>query len=272
MGRKSNRNRKGNVGQTNDVGVRVVLAYRFSAPATEADLTREMKREASSALREDSLQMIRDGDDVVVGNNEGFTLTREMRRRDEELREAQEQRRRIDEQLQELKEQRERPHWFAKMVRQRFLLTYKRDKLHTASDEDCDLIRKVNKRVHGGDALADAELYGDWGRRDYDVYKKLYGVHPKELGKFCIGSALHVMDEHATHVAADDRECSPKFEELFQKFLHKLKAAKYPDNFVDFLYDESCKDPAVAQVRHSYYEFFNSVATEVRYHGGKSNQ
>ncbi|KAE8335812.1 hypothetical protein BDV24DRAFT_168889 [Aspergillus arachidicola] len=246
MGRKSNRNRKGNVGQTNDVGVRVIRAYRFSAPATEADLTREMKRKASSALREDSLQMIRDGDDAFVGNNEGFTLTRELRRRDEEL--------------QELKEQRERPHWFAKMVRQCFLLTYKRGKLHTASDEDCDMIRKVNEKVHGGDALADAELYGNWGRRDYDVYKKLYGVHPKDIAKYC----MDIIDEHATFVAADDRECSPKLEELFQKYLRDLEAAEYPH---DFLFEEACQDPAVARVRGSYWEFLRSRETEVRWHG-----
>ncbi|KAE8319468.1 hypothetical protein BDV41DRAFT_571100 [Aspergillus transmontanensis] len=199
MGRKSNRNRKGNVGQINDVGVRVVLAYRFSAPATEVDLTRDMKRKASSVLREDSLPIIRDGDDVVVGNNEGFILTREMRRQDEEL---------------------ERPHWFAKMVRQRFLLTYKRDKLHTASDEDCDLIRKVNKKVHGGNALADADYTGI-GVDRITTSTRSY-----------VSQGMDIIDEHATFVAADDRECSPKFEELFQKYLRDLEAAEYPHDFL----------------------------------------
>ncbi|KAB8278743.1 hypothetical protein BDV30DRAFT_233700 [Aspergillus minisclerotigenes] len=256
MGRKSNRNRKGNVRQPNDVDVevRVVLAYRFSTPATETDLTHEMKRKASSALREEPLQVTRDGGRVVVGNNEGIILTREMRRRDEEL--------------QQLKEQVERPYWFEKMVRQRFLLTYKRDKLHTASDEDCGMNRRVNKKARKGDALADAELYGDWRRRDYDVYKKLYGVHPKDIGKYYVSQGMDIMDETATYVAADDREGPPKFEELFQKYLRDLEAAEY---LHDFLFEEACQYPAVARVRDSYWEFLFSRETEVRWHGHRKS-
>ncbi|KOC13437.1 hypothetical protein AFLA70_35g004551 [Aspergillus flavus AF70] len=126
------------------------------------------------------------------------------------------------------------------------------------------MIKAVNKKACEGEALVDAELYRDWGRRDYDVYKKLYGVHPKDIAKYYVSQGMDIIDEHATYVAADDRECSPKFEELFQKYLRDLEAAEYPH---DFLFEEACQDPAVARVRDSYWEFLFSRETEVRWHG-----
>ncbi|KAF7590349.1 hypothetical protein BBP40_002952 [Aspergillus hancockii] len=190
------------------------------------------------------------GADIVVGNDKGLALEQPA---SEILRE-----------LRELREQRENPYRYEKIIRERFLLTYKRDKLHNASDQECRMIDRANMKVHGGDVLADAELYEDWGRRDYDVFKKLYGLKPKDIGKIRGYEAIDILNQHATHVAAGNRDCTPEFEELFQKFLERLEAAEYPD---DFLSDEACKDLAVARVRASYWDFLRCFKTEIMYHG-----
>ena len=75
-----------------------------------------------------------------------------------------------------------------KLVRGRFISTFKRDVLGTANDADRDLIRDGNMFAHHGDAIVDGELYdGPGARRDTGAYIKLYGVHPnwaKNLGEF----------------------------------------------------------------------------------------
>ena len=63
-------------------------------------------------------------------------------------------------------------------MRDRFLSTYKRDKLlKQLNDYDLDCISAGNRTAHGGNAKYDATLY-DSGRTDYSVYKELYGLHP----------------------------------------------------------------------------------------------
>ena len=64
-------------------------------------------------------------------------------------------------------------------IRNRFLSTYKRDKLGTATDDDYKLIRAGSAWAHEGDAVRDAELYDViGGRADTGVYRKLYGLDP----------------------------------------------------------------------------------------------
>ena len=66
-----------------------------------------------------------------------------------------------------------------KLLRNRFISTFKRDKLAGATEADRRIIAEGNGWAHGGDAIADAELYqGLAGRRDYNAFKKLYGMHP----------------------------------------------------------------------------------------------
>lgn len=66
-----------------------------------------------------------------------------------------------------------------KLVRGRFLSTFKRDILGTADDADRAIIHGGNMSAHGGDAVMDAQLYqGSSGRRDVDAYKRLYGLNP----------------------------------------------------------------------------------------------
>ncbi|KAE8395753.1 hypothetical protein BDV23DRAFT_178327 [Aspergillus alliaceus] len=175
-----------------------------------------MKRKLSSTLPGEPLQTIHIGADIVVGNDKGLALSQTASEASEILRE-----------LRQLREQRENLNRYEKIARERFLLTYKRDKLHNASDNECRMIERANIKVHGGGALADAELYDDYGRRDYDIFKKLYGLNPKDIGKnIRCYDTIDILNQHATHVAADSRDYTPKFEKLLQKFLEKIEAAK----------------------------------------------
>ena len=66
-----------------------------------------------------------------------------------------------------------------KLLRNRFISTFKRDKLANATEADRRIIAEGSGWVHGGDAIVDAELYqGMAGRRDFQVFKKLYGMDP----------------------------------------------------------------------------------------------
>lgn len=63
-----------------------------------------------------------------------------------------------------------------KLQRNRFISTFKRDKLNIA---DRRIIAAGNALVHGGDAVVDASLYSSTdkdGRRDAVAYKRLYGM------------------------------------------------------------------------------------------------
>ncbi|KAE8152137.1 hypothetical protein BDV25DRAFT_138185 [Aspergillus avenaceus] len=92
--------------------------------------------------------------------------------------------------------------------RLRFLLTYKRDKLQDITKNKRESLKEKNKGAHDGDAILDTELYKKTSQQDY-VYKRLYGFTPFEVRKF-----HRVMDLHATQVAAQDRDCSAKYEQI----------------------------------------------------------
>jgi len=68
-----------------------------------------------------------------------------------------------------------------KLLRNRFISTFKRDKLGNATEADKKIIAEGNGWAHGGDAVVDAQLYKSEtreGRRDFYAYNKLYGIHP----------------------------------------------------------------------------------------------
>ncbi|KAA8910106.1 hypothetical protein FN846DRAFT_759769, partial [Sphaerosporella brunnea] len=67
-----------------------------------------------------------------------------------------------------------------KLQRNRFISTYKRGKLGSATAKDGKIIGAGNASVHGGDAI-DAMLYSSTdkdGRRDVDAYEQLYEMDP----------------------------------------------------------------------------------------------
>jgi hypothetical protein len=60
-----------------------------------------------------------------------------------------------------------------KTLRNRFLSTFKRDKLNIRTIIDKAIIEEGNNWAHGGDAVIDAQLYeGPSGRKDFATYEK----------------------------------------------------------------------------------------------------
>jgi hypothetical protein len=69
-----------------------------------------------------------------------------------------------------------------KTLRNRFMSTFKRDKLNIRTTIDKAIIDEGNNWAHGGDAVVDAQLYeGPSGRKDYTTYEKLYGLPPETV-------------------------------------------------------------------------------------------
>jgi len=66
-----------------------------------------------------------------------------------------------------------------KMIRSRFVSTFKRDKLNKEDPADTKIIRGGNVAMHGGDVVVDALLFdGIGGRQDFYAFEALYGMHP----------------------------------------------------------------------------------------------
>jgi flagellar capping protein FliD len=70
------------------------------------------------------------------------------------------------------------------VVRNRFLDSFKKNRLNIKSKQLKDKIISMNKTIHSADATTDALLYIDGSRRDVDVFKCLYGLSPLEVMKF----------------------------------------------------------------------------------------
>ena len=68
-----------------------------------------------------------------------------------------------------------------KLQRNRFISTFKRDKLGNETDRDRRIIGAGDPLVHGGDAVVDAQLYQCRERRDFNSFKKLYGIFPMNI-------------------------------------------------------------------------------------------
>jgi len=73
-----------------------------------------------------------------------------------------------------------------RLLRIRFICTFKRDKLHQATENDKRLIDDGNSWAHGVDARVDAQLYeGVRRRNDHSVYKRMYGMFPQVVTSVC---------------------------------------------------------------------------------------
>jgi len=71
-----------------------------------------------------------------------------------------------------------------KLLRNRFISTFKRDKLHNATREDYKMIAEGNRWAHGGDAVVDAQLYkGTIRRGDECDFERLYGLPPSIVAR-----------------------------------------------------------------------------------------
>ncbi|KAA8902718.1 hypothetical protein FN846DRAFT_1022449 [Sphaerosporella brunnea] len=136
-------------------------------------------------------------------------------------------------------------------LRNRFISTFKRDKLASATEADTRLIAAGNASAHGGDAVVDALLYtGTGGRRDFKAFEKLltYSEHKE---------TIDVLNTHAGVIASKHKTGSDKFYTLFAEFV-KLFRESGDDGF-----EEGYLDGYPTDVTRAYWAFLNCIDSEV---------
>ncbi|RPA92491.1 hypothetical protein L873DRAFT_1709754 [Choiromyces venosus 120613-1] len=122
-------------------------------------------------------------------------------------------------------------------VRNRFISTFKRDKLDDVTQSDLDTIREGNITVHGGDAAVDALLYeGVEGRYDTYTFEELYGMHPADVKKIMHKETIDILNLHAGVRADNDKTGTDEFYKRFAEF---IQAFKRSDPKVNYLIGES---------------------------------
>jgi len=69
-------------------------------------------------------------------------------------------------------------------MRNQFISTFKRDKLHTTSPLDYLIIWEGSLATHGSDAILDAALNTSLKQRsNIDIFEKLYGLTPAQVSE-----------------------------------------------------------------------------------------
>jgi len=107
-----------------------------------------------------------------------------------------------------------------KLLRNRFISTYKRDKLATDTAADRKIIASGNGWAHGGDAVVDAQLYeGVGGRQDFVSFRKLYGFPPQIVQKISHQPTIDIMNAHAKIAASNVKAGSEEFYKRFASFV-----------------------------------------------------
>jgi hypothetical protein len=116
-------------------------------------------------------------DTAFVGNIEGLSYARQAKESDSlqaQLSDVNNQLTNVTKRLVNLEES----VGFYGILRNRFLSTFKRDKLQNATPADIGLVATGNVWAYEGNASRDADLYQLLGRRtDFSTYKALYGLH-----------------------------------------------------------------------------------------------
>ncbi|KAA8895182.1 hypothetical protein FN846DRAFT_912061 [Sphaerosporella brunnea] len=144
-----------------------------------------------------------------------------------------------------------------KLLRNRFISTFKRDKLASATEADRRIIGEGNAWAHGGDAVVDALLYtGTGGRRDFKAFEKLYGFPPETVQRISHQPTIDVMNTHAAVIASKQKTGSDNFYTLFAEFvkLFKQSGEGYEEGYLD-------GDPT--DVTRAYWAFVNCIKDEV---------
>ncbi|KAA8894172.1 hypothetical protein FN846DRAFT_786850 [Sphaerosporella brunnea] len=144
-----------------------------------------------------------------------------------------------------------------KLLRSRFISTFKRDKLANATEADKRIIGTGNAWAHGGDAVVDALLYtGTGGRRDFKAFEKLYGFLPETVQRISHQPTIDVMNTHAAVIASNYKTGSDKFYKLFAEFVNLFKESGEG-------YEQGYLDGNPTDVTHAYWAFVNCINHEV---------
>ncbi|PUU74678.1 hypothetical protein B9Z19DRAFT_901143, partial [Tuber borchii] len=121
-----------------------------------------------------------------------------------------------------------------KLVRNRFISTFKRDKLGLVTKEDRRIIAKGNSQAHGGDAVADARLYEGTARRsDPGDFQKLYGLPPTVVSNLTHPETVKVLNCHASVIASDCKKGSPIFYHRFATFIKLFVKSGHDPGYLD---------------------------------------
>ncbi|KAG0640260.1 hypothetical protein HOY80DRAFT_885022 [Tuber brumale] len=142
-------------------------------------------------------------------------------------------------------------------LRNRFISTFKRDKLHCDTTEDREAIREGNECAHGGDAIRDAQLYTGRGKRqDEEAFVKLYGVSPETVNRIRSTKMIYALNMHATVRASKYKRATETYYRCFHKLANLLRAtgdnsSRHQSNLTDLA------------ITNSYWEFIHASATEV---------
>ncbi|CUS11649.1 unnamed protein product, partial [Tuber aestivum] len=121
-----------------------------------------------------------------------------------------------------------------RQVRERFISTYRRDKLHDATARDFKIIQEGNVVAHGGDAAADALLHDGPDRRtDTMVYRRLYGMHPSDVRLIRHKQTLDILSIHAGVVADDKKTGTEEFYEKFKVFIERFDNSNHNVNYLN---------------------------------------
>ncbi|RPA90132.1 hypothetical protein L873DRAFT_1783206 [Choiromyces venosus 120613-1] len=144
-----------------------------------------------------------------------------------------------------------------KLLRNRFISTFKRDKgLVKATEADRRIIAEGNGWVHGGDVVVDAQLYeGVGGRKDIAAFKKLYAVSPADVQTIRYQPTIDALNTHAGIIASKHKIGTDEFYARFSGFIRLLE---------EFGYDDGYLGGNATDVTRAYWSFLNCIKDEVK--------
>jgi len=140
-------------------------------------------------------------------------------------------------------------------IRNRFLSVFKRTKYGEGALNGADekWISAGNNEAHGGNAKFDSTLYTT-ERKDYNVYKTLYGIHPSIVNSLDDESMIGLLDKHATDTSSKCKRVTDVYEQRFQDF---IQAWDRSGNAAVKLNEPN------SDLTRAYYNFFACAKTEV---------
>ncbi|RPB02832.1 hypothetical protein L873DRAFT_1732661 [Choiromyces venosus 120613-1] len=144
-----------------------------------------------------------------------------------------------------------------KLLRNRFISTFKRDKgLVNATEADRKIIAEGNGWAHGGDVVVDALLYqGTEGRRDRLAFEKLYGIMPGDIRVISYQPTIDILNLHAGVIASKHKTGSDEFYARFSEFVKLLKESNYKKGYLE---------GNATDMTRAYWSFLNCIRNGVK--------
>ncbi|RPA98191.1 hypothetical protein L873DRAFT_1808803 [Choiromyces venosus 120613-1] len=230
---------------------------------TVGSLKEDARHSITDALKVQELHVTRVKEDILVGNSRGLNLANLAHRLDTELAAQNEKIATLKAELEMAdSRQEERLSYLLRsddcyrLVRDRYLSTFKTDHLGIHTKTDKKIIANGNVTAHWGDAIVDSSLYAEPdGRMDVEVFQKLYGVLPKTMEGIRDEKTIYVLNTHAGILSSNFKKGSRKFSNLFAKFIKALEKSGFDETYLDG------KD---TDVTRAYRAFVDCIGKEVK--------